>query len=82
MSTRMLSASLPSVAAYDAFSLSSMTDVARVPASQRNSAFRISSATALAVFAASSASRVMMHGSRKYAICASLRRAMASWTAG
>src|ERR1019366_8959077 len=53
----------------------------RYRASQRSSALRISSATASAVFAISSASRVMMLGSRKYAICASLRRTRASWKA-
>ena len=53
----MLSASLPSADAYDAFSLSPVTVVARVLASQRTSASRISSATASAVFAASTASR-------------------------
>jgi hypothetical protein len=62
------------VEAYDALSLSPATVVARVLASHRTSAFRISSATASAVFAASSASRVLMFGSRKKAICASLRR--------
>ncbi len=62
----------------DAFSLSPITVVARVLASQLTSASRISSATASAVFAPSNATCVMMLGSRKYAICASLRSATAS----
>jgi hypothetical protein len=51
MSSTMLSASLPSVEAYDAFNLSPITVVAGVLASQWTSASRISSATASAVFA-------------------------------
>jgi hypothetical protein len=56
----MLSASLSSVEAYDAFSLSLITVVARMLASHPTSASRNSSATASAVFAASNASRVLM----------------------
>ena len=66
MSSTMLSASLPSVDAYDAFTLSPMTVVARVLASQSTSASRISSTTTSSVFAASNATCVMMLGSRKY----------------
>jgi hypothetical protein len=70
----MLSASLASVEAYDAFSLSPTTVAARVLASRRTSLSRISRAIASAVFAASNALRVRMFGWRKYAICTSLRR--------
>jgi hypothetical protein len=58
MSSTMLSASLLTVEAYDAFSLSPITVVARVPASQLTSASRVSSATASAVFASSNATCV------------------------
>ena len=50
MSSTMLLASLPSVEAYDAFNLSPITVVARVLASHRTSALRISRAFASAVF--------------------------------
>ena len=62
MSLTMLSASLPSLEACDAFSLSPINVVARVLASHRTSVSRISRAPAAAVFAAWSATWVVKLG--------------------